>query len=134
MLAAPAIRPKLGRDALLMRLLMAVIGLYLMVTLVLPLYAMLSKSVRAKDGGFIGLANYSHYFATPALSYSVWNSLNIALITTAITVPLAFIFAYALTRSCIPAKGLFKTIAWCRSWCRRCCPASRWSTCSATRA
>jgi iron(III) transport system permease protein len=110
-LAAPAIRPKLGRDALLMRLLMAVIGLYLVVTLVLPLYAMLSKSVQAKDGSFIGLTNYSHYFATPALSYSVWNSLNVALITTAITVPLAFVFAYALTRSCIPAKGLFKTIA-----------------------
>ena len=110
-LAAPAIRPKLGRDALLMRLLMAVIGLYLVVTLVLPLYAILSKSVQAKDGSFIGLANYARYFATPALSYSVWNSLTVALITTAITVPLAFVFAYALTRSCIPAKGLFKTIA-----------------------
>jgi iron(III) transport system permease protein len=110
-LSAPAIRPKLGRDALLMRLLMAVIGLYLVVTLVLPLYAILSKSVQAKDGSFIGLANYARYFATPALSYSVWNSLTVALITTAITVPLAFVFAYALTRSCIPAKGLFKTIA-----------------------
>ncbi|HSA80190.1 MAG TPA: putative 2-aminoethylphosphonate ABC transporter permease subunit [Geminicoccaceae bacterium] len=110
-LSAPAIRPKLGRDALLMRLLMAVIGLYLVVTLALPLYAILSKSVQAKDGSFIGLANYLRYFATPALSYSVWNSLTVALITTAITVPLAFVFAYALTRSCIPAKGLFKTIA-----------------------
>jgi iron(III) transport system permease protein len=110
-LAAPAVRPKLGRDALLMRLLMAVIGLYLVVTLALPLYAMLSKSVQAKDGSFIGFAHYAHYFATPALSYSVWNSLTVALITTAITVPLAFVFAYALTRSCIPAKGLFKTIA-----------------------
>ena len=45
------------------------------------------------------------------MSYSVWNSLTVASITTAITVPLAFVFAYALTRSCIPAKGLFKTIA-----------------------
>ena len=33
-LTGPAIRPKLSRDALLMRLLMAVIGLYLVVTLV----------------------------------------------------------------------------------------------------
>jgi iron(III) transport system permease protein len=110
-LAAPAIRPKLGRDALLMRLLMAVIGLYLIFTLALPLYAMLSKSLQARDGSFIGLVNYAHYFATPALSYSVWNSLTVALITTVITVPLAFVFAYALTRSCIPAKGLFKTVA-----------------------
>ncbi len=105
------IRPRLGRDALLMRLLMAVIGLYLVITLVLPLYAMLSKSFRAHDGSFIGLANYARYFATPALSYSICNSLHVALITTGITVPLAFVFAYALTRSCVPAKGLFKTIA-----------------------
>jgi iron(III) transport system permease protein len=110
-LAAPAPRQRLGRDALLMRLLLAVIGLYLLVTLALPLYAMLSKSFQAHDGSLVGLANYARYFATPALSYSIWNSLKIALITTAITVPLAFGFAYALTRSCIPAKGLFKTIA-----------------------
>ena len=109
--ALPLVRPKLGRDDLLMRLLMLVIGLYLLITLAFPLYAMLSKSVQAKDGSFIGLANYARYFATPALSHSIWNSLNVALLTTAITVPLAFVFAYALTRSCMPAKGLFKTIA-----------------------
>ena len=67
--------------------------------------------MQAKDGSFIGLFNYARYFATPALSSSIGNSLTVALITTAITVPLAFVFAYALTRSCIPAKGLFKTIA-----------------------
>jgi iron(III) transport system permease protein len=109
--ALPLVRPKLGRDDLLMRLLMVVIGLYLLITLAFPLYAMLSKSVQAKDGSFIGLANYARYFATPALSYSIWNSVTVALITTAIAVPLAFVFAYALTRSCMPAKGLFKTIA-----------------------
>jgi iron(III) transport system permease protein len=109
--ALPRVRPKLSRDDLLMRLLMAVIGVYLLITLALPLYAMLAKSVQAKDGTFIGLANYARYFATPALSYSIWNSLTVALLTTLITVPMAFVFAYALTRSCIPAKGLFKSIA-----------------------
>ena len=107
----PTLRPKLGRDALLMRLLMTVIGLYLVITLALPLWAMLSKSFQAHDGSFVGLANYARYFATPALSYSIGNSLHVALITTAITVPVAFVFAYALARSCVPAKGLFKTIA-----------------------
>jgi iron(III) transport system permease protein len=109
--ALPLVRPKLGRDDLLMRLLMVVIGVYLLITLGFPLYAMLARSVRAKDGTFVGLANYAEYFANPALSHSIWNSLNIALLTTAITVTLAFAFAYALTRSCMPAKGLFKTIA-----------------------
>jgi iron(III) transport system permease protein len=108
---AAAVKPKLGRDDLLMRLFMAVIGLYLLITLALPLYAMLSKSLESKDGLFVGLANYAHYFATPALSYSIYNSLQVASISTVITVTLAFVLAYALTRSCIPAKGLFKSIA-----------------------
>jgi iron(III) transport system permease protein len=39
-----AIRPKLGRDDWAMRAFMALIGVYLVVTLALPLYVMLSKS------------------------------------------------------------------------------------------
>ena len=45
------------------------------------------------------------YFRNPALRISIWNSLFIATLTTVITVSLAFAFAYALNRSCMPAKG-----------------------------
>jgi iron(III) transport system permease protein len=41
----------------------------------------------------------------------VWNSVWTAGLTAAIVVPLAFAFAYAITRSCIPAKGLLRAIA-----------------------
>ena len=41
------------------------IGLYLVVTLALPLYVMLSKSLEAQGGELVGLANYARYFATP---------------------------------------------------------------------
>lgn len=41
----PVVRAKLGRDDWMMRALMGVIGLYLILTLALPLYAMMSKSV-----------------------------------------------------------------------------------------
>lgn len=58
-----------------------------------------------------GLGNYLEYFSTPTLFHSIYNSLTIAGITTAITVLLAFGFAYALTRSCMPFKGTFKMIA-----------------------
>jgi iron(III) transport system permease protein len=210
--AAPRIKPRLGRDDWLLRALMAVIGLYLLITLAFPLWAMLSKSfeayelrleqiavegwdgrgwqplgtlddfatrlerpvnfgltptartrlqvteliaadevaasgrVRFRDtssgGGLLlhdgrlsqpgeafevaledlsrvlvrpgsktSLQNYREYFATPTLRVSIWNSLFIATITTVITVGLAFAFAYALTRSCMPAKGMFKMIA-----------------------
>ncbi len=108
---AAAIKPKLSRDDWIMRAFMGVIALYLVVALALPLYTMLSKSVQAKDGSFIGLTNYFEYFGTPALSYSINNSLYIATLTTLITVTLAFTFAYAITRSCVPFKGLFKVIA-----------------------
>ena len=107
---APAVRPKVGRDDWAMRAFIGVIGLYLVATLALPLYTMMSKSVRDHDGAFAGLANYVAYFSTPALTHSIWNSLQVATITTLITVTVGFTFAYALTRSCIPLKGLFQSI------------------------
>ncbi len=42
---APKVKPKAGRDDWVMRAFIIVIGLYLIVTLAFPLYAMLSKSV-----------------------------------------------------------------------------------------
>jgi len=207
------LRARLGRDDFVMRAFMAVIALYLVVGLALPLYAMLSKSfttyrfdltayefqVSDEQGGFptppvtaaalndrlqavppeelatsgdgrlpaasffpdfsfrspvhyrirgtseetsylvgselfrgtawqevdsntfrrvmlrpvrdIGLSNYVTYFATPALSQSIQNSLVISVISTAVTVLLAFGFAYALNRSCMPFKGAFRLIA-----------------------
>ena len=108
---AATIKAKLSRDDWIMRAFMGVIALYLVAALALPLYTMLSKSFQAKDGSFIGLTNYFEYFGTPALFYSINNSLYIATLTTIITVTLAFTFAYAITRSCVPFKGLFKVIA-----------------------
>ena len=105
------VKPKLGRDDWMMRAFMGVIGLYLLVVLVFPLYAMLSKSFQNHDGELIGFGNYLEYFSTPALAYSINNSLFIAVLTTVITVTIAFSFAYALTRSCMPFKGLFRTIS-----------------------
>ena len=43
--AAPRIKPKVSRDDWLMRAFMGVIGLYLLITMAFPLYAMLSKSL-----------------------------------------------------------------------------------------
>lgn len=104
-------RGRLDRDDWLMRggvcLMIAVLG----VTLILPLWWLLSKSFENSDGAFVGLANYVEYFSTPSLSASIWNSLFIALLSTAIVLPLAFIYAYALQRSCMRWKGLFQGLA-----------------------
>jgi len=58
-----------------------------------------------------GIGNYLRYIETPALTNSISNSIVISAITTVITVFLAFWFAYALTRTRMWGKGLFKTIA-----------------------
>jgi len=58
-----------------------------------------------------GIGNFVNYFSTPALFKSIQNSLTIALVSTLITVVLAFWFAYALNRSCVRFKGLFRLIA-----------------------
>ena len=89
---------------------MLFIGALLVLSLALPLWSMLSKSFDNHDGDFVGVANYAEYFTTPALTYSIQNSLHIAGLTTLITVCIAFSFAYALTRSCMPCKGLFKAL------------------------
>ena len=69
------------------------------------------RRVMIRPAGAVGLDNYIAYFSTPALFYSIYNSLFIAFVSTVITVTLAFVFAYALTRSCMRFKGAFKTIA-----------------------
>lgn len=87
------------------------LGLGFLAFMVLPLYFMLSRSLENRDGDFIGLANYVTYFSTPALSISATNSLTVAGLTMVICIALAFTYAYALTRSEMPLKGLFRALA-----------------------
>ena len=111
--ASPArrIKAKLSRDDIIMRATMVVIALFLVVAVLLPLYTMLSKSLEDDDDKFIGLANFGEYFATPALFGSIANSLTIAIASTVIVIGIGFVYAYALTRTCMPFKTLFRLIA-----------------------
>lgn len=105
------VKQKISRDDWIMRTCMIVIGVFLLTFVLLPLYTMMSKSVEDKDGVFIGLANYAEYFSTPALFLSAFNSLYISVIGTIIVLGTAFIYAYALTRTCMPFKLFFKLVA-----------------------
>ena len=107
----PPTRRKLDRDDWLMRGGICLMIGWLGLTLILPLWWLLSKSFQNQGGDFVGLDNYIQYFSTPALFASVWNSLFIALLSTAIVLPLAFTYAYALQRSCMRWKGLFQGLA-----------------------
>ncbi|RED49679.1 putative 2-aminoethylphosphonate ABC transporter permease subunit [Aestuariispira insulae] len=105
------IKPKLSNDDWIMRGAMILIGLVLIIAIILPLYAMLSKSFEDSDGNFIGLANYVEYFSTPALFQSIYNSLSISVIATIVVLVTSFLYAYALTRTCIPFKKFFRLVA-----------------------
>jgi iron(III) transport system permease protein len=112
--AAPApkrTRVGMSRDDLYMRLGLVVLALVLVVILALPLWALLSKGFEDRDGKFVGLANYISYFSTPALLQSALNSLQVSAICTAIVVPIAFLYAYALTRAVLPMRWLFQGVA-----------------------
>ena len=69
-------------------MLISYIALFLLF-LVLPLGALISKSLQNKDGEFIGLANYNLYLQEPALFQSLYNSLFVAISSTIIVVILA---------------------------------------------
>jgi iron(III) transport system permease protein len=109
---APAkIRRIVSREEWGMRAGLGVLALYLAVTIAIPLFMLLRKSVEDADGNFVGLANFTKYFADPALSLSFQNSFFISIVGTTITLVLAFWYAYAITRTCMPARGLFKALA-----------------------
>jgi iron(III) transport system permease protein len=90
---------------------LVVVLLLLALFLAAPLAAVLLQSVEDRTGTFVALDNFAAYLQTPALVHSLWNSVWVAGVVTLLTIPAAFLFAYALTRSCMPAKGVFRTIA-----------------------
>jgi iron(III) transport system permease protein len=92
-------------------LLLIAAGCALAVFLLAPLAMILVKSLQDRAGDWVGFRNFVEYFRTPALSRSIWNSLWVSALVTVITIPLAFAFAYGLTRSCMRFKALLRNLA-----------------------
>ena len=99
-----------GEDAIRWAL-VAVFAAVLYLFLLYPLGQVLWRSLLDSGGHFIGAANYIRYFSTPAIAASITNSLFVSAAAMVLTVALAFGYAYALTRTQIPAKGLFRVVA-----------------------
>ncbi|MFD1300076.1 putative 2-aminoethylphosphonate ABC transporter permease subunit [Methylobacterium marchantiae] len=108
--AFPA-RSRMPSERLVATVLVAGFCLLLVVIIALPLGSVLIKSLEAPDGGAAGLRNFRTYFSTPTLVEALLNSLTVAGSTVAIVVPLAFGYAYALTRTTMRWKGLFLAFA-----------------------
>ena len=104
-------RLALASEAIVARGGLVLLATALLVFLAVPLAMILLRSVESRDGVFVGLANFAAYFQSPSVGNSLRNSLQFAVLTTVVTVPLAFCFAYAIQRSRIPFKGLWRNIA-----------------------
>ena len=105
-----ALRPAASADQRLMGAALGAAAIFLLLALVLPLGWLLVRAFQDAGGGFVGLANFHAYVTTPSLAISAWNSLWTAALTTLIVVPAAFLYAYALTRSCMPFKQVFRAV------------------------
>jgi iron(III) transport system permease protein len=84
---------------------------WLFVSVVLPLGEIVLRSLRDKHGSFVGFANFRRYFASPALSSALYNSLFVSILTTLISVPLGFSYAFALTHTRVRWRAFFQVMA-----------------------
>jgi iron(III) transport system permease protein len=105
------IRQVITREEWLMRGLIALTGLWLVVSVVLPLSQIVWRSLVDRSGAFVGLENYRTYFTTPALATSFYNSLYISTVTTIVAVGLGYLYAYAISRTAMRGKSIFRVIA-----------------------
>ncbi len=101
----------LWNEGVLKRFLLLLLCIWLVGVVILPVGNLLAKSMTNAEGQFVGMANFHTYFSSPSLSRSMENSIQVALYTTVISVSLGFIFAFCLTRTCMPARGMFKGMA-----------------------
>ncbi|KAB0481341.1 putative 2-aminoethylphosphonate ABC transporter permease subunit [Vibrio chagasii] len=101
---------RLSKDNVILFGLLAFLSVVMTLFILMPLWAMLKKSVQNADGEFVGLQNFATYFASQSLWQSVGNTFTLGLLVTTVVGVLAFGYAYALTRSCMPFKGLFQVL------------------------
>ncbi|WP_084301920.1 ABC transporter permease subunit [Desulfonatronovibrio hydrogenovorans] len=99
----------MDREALLKIIVACMVALPLIVFVLYPLIHILGRSFQTPDG--IGLSNYFSVLGNQRFLGLVYNSFEVTLVTTGLTVILAFIFAFAIQRTNVPIKNLFRLIA-----------------------
>jgi len=83
----------------------------LVIVMILPLFSLFIRAFQNNTGEFVGLANYQAYFRSPALFRSIWNTIDISLVTAFFSTTFGFLYAYALTRTRIRFKTFFRYVA-----------------------
>ena len=104
---------RITANKMIIAILTAVIFLFFLLFLVAPLSTVFENLFRV-DPAFSENSVFERliaYFQQPSLLNSLRNSLIIAFLVTIIIIPIAFLFAYGLTRSCMPFKGIHRAIS-----------------------
>ncbi|WP_236209220.1 putative 2-aminoethylphosphonate ABC transporter permease subunit [Pseudomonas tohonis] len=84
---------------------------FLAVAVVLPLAAIFWRGFSGEAGQGGGLVAARELLASANFHWLLGNSLKVSLSVAALVVPVAYLFAYALTRTLIPGKGLWRGIS-----------------------
>ena len=103
------IMPRERSDRIVTLLLWAFIG-GMAIAILLPLGLLLTRSFQNAQGIFVGWRNYQKYFESAALFDAFFNSVFVSLMTALIVIPLAFLYAYGLSRTGMRWKGAFRAM------------------------
>lgn len=90
-------------------IIVAIIGGFFLMFLILPLIQILKTSIVTETE--ITFRNYIEYFGKARIRRSLYNSFHIAGITTGVTTVAALLVAYALTRTTIKGKTFYKSVS-----------------------
>lgn len=99
------------KDKLIKIILSLVLVLFLVISIIFPIFSLFIKAFQGKNGSYIGLKNFAEYFSSPVTASSLTNSLAVSITVTVFTIILAFLFSYGINRSNIRGKSLLKGIA-----------------------
>ncbi|MBM3363602.1 MAG: putative 2-aminoethylphosphonate ABC transporter permease subunit [Betaproteobacteria bacterium] len=110
-LVLSTVRQKAHWSDWLGRAFLVLVLLVLLAFLAAPLLAILVQALQDDQGRYAGLANFLAYARTPTLLASLWNSLWVSAMVTVIVIPMAFVFAYALVRACVPGAGVLRAVS-----------------------
>lgn len=94
-----------------LKLLLLVMAALLSVAVLIPLIELLSLAVRPQGVAGVSLDNFRTYFSSVSLTSSFINTFRMSVVSTVLSVSMAFLYAYALARTPIRGKTFFKYIA-----------------------
>ncbi len=107
--ALAAFRRHTDADQLFGYAVAAAVSVLLVVFVLLPIWAILSFSFVTPDG--YGLDNYVRYLSSARFRNILSNTFTVTLSVTFVTILLAYGFAYAIERTCMPFKRALRLVA-----------------------